>query len=177
MRTTRLIGGLSAGCCLLAALSACGDGRADGASPANAADRMAADAMAPAVDPADAALPAPADVTLGADQNAAQIPLPLGHSLAVTLQGDPHLGYVWDLDLVDTNVLRRDGEVVYTPSQIRPASAGAHDQRSADGTFTARFTAVRPGDTWIKLVYHHPFSAANDHARTFTAHVTVPAPA
>lgn len=168
MRTSRLFGGVAVGCCLLAALSACGDGRAAGAAPAKPAGRAAGGPMAPAVDPAGPALPAPADVTLGAWQNAAQIPLPLGHSLAVTLGGNPSTGYVWDLDQVDTNVLRRDSEVIYTPASGKPGTGGM---------FTARFTAVRPGTTTLKLVYHRPFKAETAPKRTFTAQVTVAAPA
>lgn len=169
--------GLAFGGCLLASVSACGGGSVAGASLASPTARPApaAAAMAPAVEPTGTALPGPADVTIGAGQNGGHVPLTLGRSLMVTLPGNPATGYVWELTQVDTNVLRRDGEVSYTPSAPQVASPSP----DPGGTFTARFTAMRPGETWLKLIYRRPFeqSTGKNRPRTFAAHIVVTAAA
>src|SRR5438874_1970925 len=68
-------------------------------------------------------------------------------------------------------VLRQDGPVEYTAAQTpaTPMTAGR------GGTFTARFTALRPGETWIRLHYRRPWEkpARLAPANSFTAHVMV----
>ncbi len=167
MRTTT---GLAlTGLCLFALSTAgCGGGDAD-ASPS-----MVPAAVSGPPTPMSAATgasPRPAaDVTIGAAQNGGHVPLKTHQTLAIQLAGNPSTGYVWELEPgTDTAVLRPDGPVEYTAAQTSSPRPGQ------GGTFTARFTALRPGQTWVRLRYRRPWEKPAKPAadNSFTAHVMV----
>jgi inhibitor of cysteine peptidase len=166
MRTTT---GLAlAGLCLFALSTAgCGGGDAD-ASPT-----MATAAAGPPtpMSAATGATPRPAaDVTAGPRNDGGHIPLTRHQTLAVRLPGNPSTGYLWELQPgTDSAVLRQDGPVEYTADPASPGVTGG------GGQFTARFTALRPGATWIKLRYRRPWEklGAPTKKNSFSAHVMV----
>lgn len=120
-----------------------------------------------ALDTAKASVrPGPPELVIGADRDGGRVRLILGQTLEVRLDGNPTTGYTWDVARVDPRVLRRDGGVTYTPAPL------PHPRVGSGGTFAARFTAVRRGETTLTLVYHRRFEAGSP-ARTFTAHITV----
>jgi predicted secreted protein len=154
--------GIAAGLCLL--MSGCGGGGRAGATPAASA-APGAPVMAPVVQAPTA--PGRPDVIADYGRNGSRVPLRLGQSLEIRLEGNPSTGNVWDLTQLDTDVLRRDTEVTYTPHPLATPRPGS------GGVFTARFTAVRPGETDLRLVYHRPFDHGGTPGRTFGLHVTV----
>jgi inhibitor of cysteine peptidase len=113
---------------------------------------------------------AAAEVTIGAAQNGGHVPLKAHQTLAVQLAGNPTTGYVWELQPgTDAAVLRQNGPVEYTTDPNTSPRPGR------GGTFTVRFTALRPGQTWIRLRYRRPWESLGKPtpAGSFTAHVTV----
>jgi predicted secreted protein len=113
--------------------------------------------------------PGRADVVADYGRNGSRIPLRLGQTLEVRLEGNPSTGNVWDLIQLDTNVLRRDSEVTYTPHPVATPRPGS------GGVFTAHFTAVRPGQTDLRFLYHRPFDHGGTPGRTFGLRVAVTA--
>jgi len=166
MRTTT---GLAlAGLCLFALSTAgCGGGDA-GAAPSVAAAPTAAPTPMSA---ATGASPRPtADVTAGPSSANGHVPLKRHETLAVRLPGNPTTGNVWELQPgADAAVLRQDGPVEYTADPASPGATGT------GGQFTARFTALAPGTTWIKLRYHRPWEKLEPPTaqNSFSVHVMV----
>ena len=143
-----------------------GVGGVAGAAPAAQA-ALAGPASIPAADFAVAPVSAlaPADATIGSAQDGATIPLTLGQTLAVNLAGNATTGFDWKLQGVDRTILHPDGDVTYTPTGYDPPLTGS------GGIFTARFTAVRAGETLVSLVYVRPFES--HPAKPFFVHVVV----
>ena len=125
-----------------------------GDDPANAAPA--------AVDRAD---PPASEVTIGKNRDGGHAPLKLGQTLTVRLPGDPGTGYGWTVQKVDEKVLAPDGDVRFIPAGAPKPGNG--------GVFVARFRTVRPGQTWLKLIYRRPFEPTKPPADTFAVHVMV----
>lgn len=152
-------------------LAASGCGTRDRAGAANAAAPGGAAATATAQPPTTPAPTRPAsaapanDVTIGAEHNGGHVPLRRGQTLVVRLAGDPGTGYAWTVKQVNRRVLRQDGAVTFAPSATpRPGNGGF---------FTVRFTAARPGATWLRLGYGRAFGPVRPPAATFAAHIMV----
>jgi inhibitor of cysteine peptidase len=77
-----------------------------------------------------------------------QIALNTGESFDVVLAGNPTTGYQWEVDSLDTSVVKQVGAATYEPSGTAMGSGGQ---------FTFQLQAVARGETPLKLIYHRPF--------------------
>ena len=88
--------------------------------------------------------------------------LHIGERLAVSLEGNPTLGYRWEVAANDPAVLQPNG----TPQFAAVAGAGS-------GRFTLKFTAIAAGQTELRLLYRRTFDKVAPPARRFQVSVTV----
>ena len=90
--------------------------------------------------------------------------LRLGERLAVSLEGNPTLGYRWEVAANDPAILQPNG----TP-QFAPGGGAA----VGSGRFTLKFTAIAAGQTDLRLHYRRPFEKVAPPAKRFQVSVTV----
>ncbi|HXQ38595.1 MAG TPA: protease inhibitor I42 family protein [Anaerolineales bacterium] len=90
--------------------------------------------------------------------------LQVGETLGVTLPGNPTTGFQWEVDSVDSAILRQVGELEFEPSGNAVGSGG---------TVTLRFAAVGAGQTELKLIHRRPFEENVAPTQTFEVSVTV----
>jgi inhibitor of cysteine peptidase len=74
------------------------------------------------------------------------IPVAVGETFAVALEGNPSTGYTWQAD-VDARYLEQIAQ------EFEPAGVGV----GAAGHEVCRFRALRAGKTRIALVYQRPW--------------------
>jgi inhibitor of cysteine peptidase len=104
------------------------------------------------------------EVMLGAGDNARQIELNKGQSLAITLEANPTTGYTWDAAGFDEHILRQAGEPKFQPESSAIGAGGVQ---------TLRFEAVNAGNTSLKLVYHRPWEKNVEPLKNFSIQVVV----
>jgi inhibitor of cysteine peptidase len=76
------------------------------------------------------------------------VTMAIGEVLALTINGNPTTGYVWEQTSGDDLVLASTGQPAYTAdSQLI----------GAGGTYVFRWQARAAGTTTIELVYHRPW--------------------
>ena len=96
--------------------------------------------------------------------NGRSIELKVGDELEVTLPGNPTTGFQWDVDSVDSVILRQIGEPEFKPSNNAVGSGG---------NFTLRFEAVGTGQTELKMIHHRSFEENVPPIQTFEVTITV----
>ena len=96
--------------------------------------------------------------------NGKSVSVSLTEKLSVTLPGNPTTGYRWDLAEISSGVLNTNSESAF---------AADSTMLGAGGKFTFLFTAVQPGTTGIKLIYHRPWEKNVQPLRTFDLTVSV----
>jgi inhibitor of cysteine peptidase len=92
------------------------------------------------------------------------IELHVGDTLEIALPGNPTTGFQWEVDSVDSAILRQVGEAKFEPSGIAVGSGG---------NVTIRFEAAGTGQTELKLIHHRPFEENVPPTQTFEVTVTV----
>jgi inhibitor of cysteine peptidase len=108
------------------------------------------------------------EVRLDEKADGTTIVLTHGQPLVITLASNPTTGYRWAIAGVDSGILRRMGEVEFSPSKPQePQLVGA------GGTETFRFTASRPGTTTLKMMYQRSWEKESEPARQFQVVVTI----
>lgn len=108
--------------------------------------------------------PSPPDevvVTEGAEGTT--VVLSRGQTLAIVLESNPSTGYRWDVAQAEPPVLRPLDVPLF---RQRSPHLGAPEEQ------TLRFTAVQPGEGWLRLVYHRPWEEVPP-AREFRLRVVV----
>lgn len=96
--------------------------------------------------------------------NGRLIELNVGDTLEITLPGNPTTGFQWEVDSVDSAILRQVGESKFEPSNNAVGSGGQ---------VTFRFEAVGTGQTELKLIHHRLFEENVAPIQTFEVSVTV----
>ena len=96
--------------------------------------------------------------------NGRSIELKVGDVLEVTLPGNPTTGFQWEVDSVDSAILRQIGEPEFKPSNNAVGSGG---------NFTLRFEAVGTGQTELKMIHHRSFEENVPPIQTFEVTITV----
>ncbi|MGQ9595001.1 MAG: C1 family peptidase [Anaerolineae bacterium] len=86
-----------------------------------------------------------------------------GQTLAIVLESNPSTGYRWDVAQAEPPVLRPLGAPLF---RQKGPHLGAPEEQ------TLRFTAVQPGEGWLRLVYHRPWEEVPP-AREFRLRVVV----
>ena len=85
-------------------------------------------------------------------------------TLEVILKGNPTTGYNWEVDYVDSAILRQVG---------KPEFKADRKARGSGGIMTMRFEALIPGQTVLRLIYHRPFEEGIPPVQTLEATVVV----
>jgi len=88
----------------------------------------------------------------------------IGDTLEVVLKGNPTTGYIWEVDYVDSAILRQVGKTEFKADR---------KARGSGGKIIMRFEALTRGQTLLKLIYHRPFEKDIQPIRTFEAAVAV----
>jgi len=101
--------------------------------------------------------------TIRAGDAGEEIELRKGHTLAVSLAGNPSTGYTWEAVELDETVLRQIGEPSFKPESKKVGAPGEQ---------IIRFRAVGEGSTTLRLVYYRPWEDV-EPARTFSVDVIV----
>lgn len=86
-----------------------------------------------------------------------------GEKLEIILDGNPTTGYTWEQTTGDEAVMKLDGALYSSESNLI----------GAGGTYLLRFSAIAPGETIITLIYHRSFESGVPPLRTFIVQVTV----
>jgi len=87
----------------------------------------------------------------------------VGERLVVSLEGNPTLGYRWEVDANDPAVLQPNGTPRFTAASGAPGG----------GRFTLKFTAISAGQTNLLLRYRRPFDKVAPPAKRFKVSITV----
>jgi len=103
------------------------------------------------------------------DQGAAgsTVALAPGQRLAVSLQGNPTTGYIWETVPGAESVLARQGDPQFT---------SASDKLGAGGVYRFIFQAVAPGSAPLKFILHRTFEKETPPAKTFGVNIVVHKP-
>jgi predicted secreted protein len=93
--------------------------------------------------------------------------LSLGGILKVTLVGNPSTGFMWELQSLDTTILKKMGDWEFKADNSTRGFAGS------PGKLTLRFEAIGSGQTTLQLIYRQPFDPVTPPARIFEMTVVV----
>ncbi len=104
------------------------------------------------------------EIRLTASDNGNNITLYKGQTLIITLEANPTTGYTWEVEDVDTNIIRQVGEI-----EFQPGSSAV----GAGGLQTVRLEAVNAGKTPLRLVYHRTWEKDVEPQKTFSVQVVV----
>jgi inhibitor of cysteine peptidase len=109
----------------------------------------------------------PAEITAGIDQSGQSIRMQTGQTLVVSLPSNPSTGYHWEVETIDSAVLKQVGEAEY-----QSLAAGATPRPGQGGIEIFHFEPVGQGETPLRLVYRRSFEDA-EPAQIFFLQVTV----
>ncbi len=90
-----------------------------------------------------------------------------GDMLEVTLVGNPTTGYSWDIQSVDTSILKQMSDWMYKADNTTPGFVGSPGKQSV------RFEAVGAGQTTLKMIYYRSFEPDVPPEQTFEITVIV----
>ncbi len=108
--------------------------------------------------------PAPATITVGAEDAGRTVKLYKGDTLVIALEGNPTTGYTWIPAAQDPALLSQVGDVEVTPQSEAPG---------AGGTVVLHFNAVAQGQTVFKLEYKRSWETDVTPEKTFEITVLV----
>ena len=83
-------------------------------------------------------------ISISEADNGQTIRIQQNDTLVLTLEGNPTTGFSWELDTIDSLILRQVAESTFTPES---------DALGAAGHFVWRFEAANTGQTTLRLVY------------------------
>ncbi len=92
------------------------------------------------------------------------IPMNMGQSLEITLDGNMTTGYNWIVQSMDPAILKQVGDPVYTPES---------DRTGAPGKIVLTFQPVKTGQANLVLNYERPFEKDTDPLKTFQVTIVV----
>ncbi|MDD2661059.1 MAG: protease inhibitor I42 family protein [Methylococcales bacterium] len=107
--------------------------------------------------------PAGESIKLNEDDSGKTVEILVGDEVEVILPGNPTTGYVWDLILLDMNILRPDKTEVFSINK----ALGSGDVE------VIKFHAIAAGESPVKLIFHRPFEHKVPPLITFEVNVVV----
>jgi inhibitor of cysteine peptidase len=110
------------------------------------------------------AIPGSKTVRLADQDSGRAVELRSGDRLELVLEANPTTGYTWQVDSVNSAIIRQAGEPVYTSEGAMPGSGGK---------LTLTFEAGAAGRTLLRLAYARPFEKDRPPIKTFDVTVTV----
>jgi inhibitor of cysteine peptidase len=96
--------------------------------------------------------------------NGSKVEVEAGGVLVVSLESNPTTGYMWEIEEIDDEILRQEGEVEYKAES---------DLVGAGGVETFRFKALTAGEGELKLVYRRPWEGGIEPLEIFSITVIV----
>jgi inhibitor of cysteine peptidase len=108
----------------------------------------------------------PVALTIYAEQDGGTVEVQVGDTFAVVLEANPTTGYTWEAESYDPGLLQPQGDPEFEPDS---------DAVGAGGMMTLKFTALAPGQTWLRLVYHRPWEEDAAPLETFAILVMIAA--
>lgn len=102
-------------------------------------------------------------IKLNENDSGKTVKILVGDVVEVLLPGNPTTGYVWDLMLLDMNILRPDKAKVF-PINKAIGSGDVED---------IKFHAIAAGESPVKLIFHRPFEHKVPPLITFAVNVIV----
>ncbi len=109
-------------------------------------------------------MPGSGPVQLTAKDAGSTVHVKQGATVAVSLDGNPTTGYIWEVAPGSGNLLAEQGD---------PQFVADSNSLGSGGTMTLRFKAVQAGTSPLKLVYHRPFEQGVPPLQTFDVTVVV----
>jgi inhibitor of cysteine peptidase len=106
-----------------------------------------------------------ASVTLRATDTGRTIELKRGDTLIVELEGNPTTGFQWEVESVDTAILKRQGDAEFKAE--KPGLPGSQ------GVFVFTFGAEGSGQTDLEMIYHQSWDKETPPSQTFDVSVVV----
>ena len=88
-----------------------------------------------------------------------------GHTIEISLPGNPTTGYNWEIKNIDQSILKQSGDLKFTSDDTVVVGSG--------GTITLQFKAVGSGKTQLELVYRRSWEKDVPALETFTLWVEV----
>ncbi|UCC30606.1 MAG: protease inhibitor I42 family protein [Phycisphaerales bacterium] len=101
---------------------------------------------------------------LDADDSGGDVNVRVGARVLLVLSGNASTGYEWEITELDTSVLEHTRTSYRSACTIPMPGCGEIE--------TWRFTALSPGSTILRMIYHRPWEEV-EPARTFELTVTV----
>ena len=108
--------------------------------------------------------PSQQTVTLTASDNGKSIELNQDDILEIRLEGNPTTGFMWEIETLETTILKLVGETEFDPDSEATGSGG---------TVKLSFEAIDTGKTDLKLVYHQPWDTETPPTEVFIMSITV----
>lgn len=104
-------------------------------------------------------------LTLSSQDAGRSVDVKLGDTISIMLEANPSTGYTWELAPDVSTTLRMSGQPTYTANgPVIPGSSGQ---------MNFRFSAVTPGKTTLKLIYHRPWEKNVAPIQVFDLNVNV----
>ena len=103
-------------------------------------------------------------VSIGEAENGKTVELNAGDTLTISLAGNPTTGYNWYVASVDANILKQQGEPVFSASS---------NLVGAGGTLTLTFQAALAGQTSLVLDYKRIWETGVPPAQIYSVTVVV----
>lgn len=110
---------------------------------------------------ATAAPPGPSALILGAADDGRQIALTAGQVLSITLDANPSTGYRWEVDSPESAIMRQVGTRFEQPA----------GRLGTPGKQVLELTAVRAGQSTLRLVYRRPWEKGVQPVKAFSLRV------
>jgi inhibitor of cysteine peptidase len=104
------------------------------------------------------------EVNVDVSHDGSQVDLDVGQILVVSLESNPTTGYRWEVDEIDDEILRQEGEAEYEAES---------DLVGAGGVETFRFKAQASGEGEFKLVYRRSWEEGVAPLEVFSIGVSV----
>lgn len=105
-----------------------------------------------------------AEVRIDGSRDGGQVTLLRGQVLVLALDANPSTGFTWEVEQLDTSILRQLGLPMFQPGS---------DLMGAGGTQTFRFQSLRSGETDIRLAYRRPWEEGVEPADRYEVRVIV----
>ncbi len=100
---------------------------------------------------------------LGENDSGKTLEMRVGDELEIGLPGNPTTGYIWEVCLLDSNLLSQGkGDFFANDKAI-----------GAGGMEIIKLHAIAEGKTDVKLVYDRPFELDNPPLKTFAVTITI----
>jgi inhibitor of cysteine peptidase len=104
------------------------------------------------------------EISVGGQDDGAQVDLQKGQVLVITLESNPSTGYSWARQGAEDRILTQVGEAEFQAKSNLVGASGAE---------VLRFRAAGAGQTTLELAYRRPWEQGVAPEKTFTLQIVV----